>query len=125
MNNDVNSIAQGLEKLGFKEAKQQDVLGYVIPYCWYLSREYQGQHQYVWLVSYNCEFVEAVIEVFLVPRNSRAKYNSDIGQQEKMGYRTLHCGLARDLDGILVQLGKTYPDYAERKKTYPKDIAKP
>lgn len=113
MNN--NTVAVTLECVGFKEAKQEEVLNYHIPYCRYLYREHNGQHQYVWLVSYDSVFLEAVIEVFLVPRNSRAKYHSDIYEQEKRGYRTLHCCLERNWENILSILDVKYLDAKERK----------
>lgn len=78
MNN--NTLANKLISLGFVEG-ERDVknptwyadLGTPVTGLWYGSRVFEGQYQYVSLCSYLGEFVEAVVQVYDKPFNSRQK----------------------------------------------------
>ena len=70
---EASMIATNLRESGFVEGNIEKDLGTVVKGLIYLYRCYQGQHQYVSLLSYAGEFAGWVVLVFEHPFNSRAK----------------------------------------------------
>ncbi len=71
----------------FTPGNQTKDFGVEIPYCFYFSRKLSdGGWQYVSLVNYDDEFVEAVYELYKGEKNTRDKKQ---GAVSKMLYRNL------------------------------------
>lgn len=66
------------------------------------------QHQYVSLCHYEGAFVEAVIEVFAVPRDPKARRAGTLRSQQLKGAAPLYVNLARDWETIEGMVGKVY-----------------
>lgn len=65
------------KSVGFTSADQVAHFEYQIPYVDYLSRSRDGQHEYLSLVHYEGQFVEAVYEIFLAPKQTRRPKGRD------------------------------------------------
>ncbi len=114
MNREANK--EFLKQNGFAEADQMPVLSYIVPYCDFFYRVHEKQHQYVWVVTYDNTPVELVFEVFLVPRNSKAKQNPEAYEQEKRGLKPLFTNIARSLPALEAFFNSTYPDSSSKTK---------
>ncbi len=82
----------------------------------YLARVHEGQHQYLSLTHYEGRFLEAVVEVFWVPRNGKAKRTGKLRDQQLKGAASLYCNLARDWPTLEGMVGKVYSLAPEEKK---------
>lgn len=95
----VSDLAAALAYVGFVERNHDDFTdkGKTISGLVYMYREYEGQHQYVSLCSYDGVFLEAVVEVFEKVRNTRKPV------------KPLHCTIYRDPDSLMATLARVYP----------------
>ncbi len=78
----------------------------------YLHRLHEGQHQWLSLcyAPHNAhQFCEAVIEVFHVPRNPKARRAGKLRDQQLKGAAALYTNLARDWETIERMVGQVYP----------------
>jgi len=66
-------VVADLYARGFKDADQVRDIGSVVDGLVYVSREFQGQFQYVWLCHYGGALVEGGLEVFDRVKNTRGK----------------------------------------------------
>ncbi len=60
-----------LRAMGFADGDPRDLSDKPIQGCTYLSRVYEGQHQYLSHLTYDSVFLEALVEVFKAPKNTR------------------------------------------------------
>lgn len=107
-----------LRSRGFVDGDMAKDLGLTIPYIIYLHRtfaansESQFQHQYLSLITYEGVFVEAVFEVYLVPKNPhkpKSIGSMKVSEQERKGYATVHSALPRSMEEILSKIDRVYP----------------
>ncbi len=85
----------------------------------YMTRAYEGQHQYLSLCytpnHLPHRFLEAVIEVFAVPRNGKAKRTGKLRDQQLKGAATLYVNIARDWETLEGMVSKVYKLHEEPK----------
>ncbi len=78
----------------------------------YMHRVHDGQHQYLSLCHtpnhLPHRFLEAVVEVFHVPRNGKARRVGKLRDQQLKGAAPLFTNLSRDWKTIAAMVGKTY-----------------
>ncbi len=82
----------------------------------YLARVHEGQHQYVSLCHYEGRFLEAVVEVFWVSRNGKAKRVGKLRDQQLKGAAPLYVNIARDWETLEGMVSKVYALAPEEKK---------
>ncbi len=117
-----NTMVARAQALGFTdrphvpELSDRPVLG-----LRYMERVHEGQHQYLslchayWHWEWDC-FLEAVVEVFHVPRNGKAKRTGKLRDQQLKGAAALYTNIARDWETLEGMVGKVYKLHEEPKK---------
>ncbi len=82
---------------------------------WYAERVHEGQHCYLSVCHSHDDgrFLEAVVEVFHVPRNGKAKRVGKLRDQQLKGAAALFTNIARDWETIAAMVGKTYELHVE------------
>ena len=84
--------------MGFTRGDQEADLGLTREWLIYLKRVHQNQHQCLWLTTYDDRFVEALLQVYSKPFNSRAR----------PAMIPLHIMLYRTMDDIVTAVGRVY-----------------
>lgn len=79
-------------------ADQVADLGLSRDWLTYLKRIHKTQHQYLWLTTYENRFLEALLQVYAKPFNSRAK----------PAQPHLHIGIHRTMEAIVEAAERTY-----------------
>ncbi len=82
----------------------------------YLHRVHEGQHCYLSLTHYEGRFLEAVVEVFHVPRNGKAKRTGKLRDQQLKGAAALYVNIARDWATLEAMVSQVYALAPEEKK---------
>lgn len=106
-----------LEHYGFQPAGQKEDFGYVIPYVHYALRKRGNIHEYVSLVSYEGEFVEAVYELFIDQKNPYKKGKLKSSEMAKRGFNGVFYALARsfsDLENLVRKTDTETKELADR-----------
>ncbi len=96
-----------LRPLGFLDAdstmvSDKPVLGLI-----YLTRQHQGQHQYVSLCHYEGRFLEAVLYVYGVAFNVKAARGKRV-DAEKRGGAPIYANIARSWEDLAPLLDSVY-----------------
>lgn len=84
--------------LGFTEGDQMKDLGLAREWLVYLTREFNGQFQHLWLTFYEGRFVESVLFVYPKPFQPRAK----------PPMQSIHAMLYRSVNEVLAAVGQVY-----------------
>lgn len=101
---------------GYIHVDQLDHFDYTVPYLFYLYRVNKHYHEYISIVTYDGGFCEAIQELFLSPKKTKARPKGKDSQRkgdpytefQRKGFAPAHTAIARTPEDFALFVSTPY-----------------